>query len=873
MSNTSHVRSLLLVGASAATLGLAIATPAFAQPARPAAPANATEVTEVTVTAERRAVNLQDVPVAVSAFTSAQRDVQGIQTIQDITNFTPGLTYSTTLDRTSLRGLGRLTNVLSADAAVAVYSDDFFTTSTFEAGRDTLFINRVEVLRGPQGTLYGRNAIGGAINIISNRPTHDFYAEGRVTISNYNAQTYSAVISGPVTDFLRLRLSGYDIQQTGGYFHNFAGPDEGGIHHEWYVEGQVEMDLGEHSQLWVKAFTLRFDNNRSGPGALLFTPITGHYDTALLPPSSIDFNSGYGYNPAAINPVGRAGLTDNPALTDIRSVSHNTPLDIDLRDTWAIDVHWTTHFPGVDFRYVGGYDVYDYNLNGEWDQLSITSYQIPLNPAGPCATGAFGPCTNLTVYPEQVFNYREFNRWYSHEFLLSSTWDKPVQFIAGFFYFDEHYQQPTLIYTDPRQTQLDNPILSFNNAPNLHHDLYNAEYRMETRSTAIFGQVDWDVTPQWRLTGGLRYTRDHKAGDEFYRLVVYTDALGDPANLGVFTPSLDATQFTASFDPWPGVVTPAHFLPDGRLMRSLSANFSAVTGTAAIQWRPNDDNLIYLRYSRGYKAGGFNAGAVSASPETQPEHVDAYELGWNWTYGHTFQMQTAAYYYNYQDAQLPNGVNTGGVILTQFFNIPRARSDGFELSALWRPIEPLDISVTYSFNDTSILSGCTLVGVVPTGTCLVDASDPSAIQPGAHPVEPFNPLNPTATRAQSIQGNALAQAPRNKFSINANYTFHFNPGDLILSASYIWKDEAFSDLFQRSYNRSPPWDQIDLRATWRSSDHRYEIIGFVRNLTDSLGYEAAGGGVLHSNNVVVNTYTLTPPRTYGVEFHYRFGHP
>ena len=180
-------RLLLLtcaVGAFSSIAGVASAAPAAATAA------DNQGVTEVVVTAEKREQSLQRVPVAISAFTSKERDIKGIETIQDITNFTPGLTYSTQLDRTAMRGLGRLTNQLSADSAVAVYSDDFFTTSTTEAGRDTLFVDRVEVLRGPQGTLYGRNAIGGVINIISKRPTAAPYAEARATFGNYNYQNY-----------------------------------------------------------------------------------------------------------------------------------------------------------------------------------------------------------------------------------------------------------------------------------------------------------------------------------------------------------------------------------------------------------------------------------------------------------------------------------------------------------------------------------------------------------------------------------------------------------------------------------------------------------------------------------------------------------
>jgi iron complex outermembrane receptor protein len=173
--------------ASSALLAAAIGTTATAQTA---ANTSTNTIAELVVTAEKREQSLQDIPVAISAFTSEQRDIVGIQSIQDMTNFTPGLQYSTATDRISLRGLGRLTNVLSADASVANYADCVYETFAVRAGSSTLALDRVEILRGPQGTLYGRNSIAGAINIISRRPTTEPYAEIRATYGNYNRSVH-----------------------------------------------------------------------------------------------------------------------------------------------------------------------------------------------------------------------------------------------------------------------------------------------------------------------------------------------------------------------------------------------------------------------------------------------------------------------------------------------------------------------------------------------------------------------------------------------------------------------------------------------------------------------------------------------------------
>jgi len=240
-------------------LGVSLASSAAAQ---------VNVIEELVVTAEKREQSLQDVPVAISAFTAKQRDLVGISTVQDLTNFTPGFVYQSSNDRSSMRGIGRLTNVHAVDGAVSIYIDGLFTTSTVLAGGPPLDVERVEILRGPQGTLYGRNAIGGTVNVISVRPTEDFYAEVRAIAENYDFTNLQMAVSGPITDGLRFRVSGYKLDQRKGYFKNVnAGmPSEGSKRDEYQAQFQLEADLGENAELWVSYKTIVW-HNRGGPGA------------------------------------------------------------------------------------------------------------------------------------------------------------------------------------------------------------------------------------------------------------------------------------------------------------------------------------------------------------------------------------------------------------------------------------------------------------------------------------------------------------------------------------------------------------------------------------------------------------------------------
>src|SRR5438128_244726 len=290
--------------ATSAVLAAAIGTTAHAQTTSGTSAAASNTIEELVVTAEKRSQSLQDVPIAISAYTSEKRDLLGINTVQDMTNFTPGLAYSSQLDRISLRGVGRLTNVQSADPGVATYSDGVYTSSTVEAGKTPIFTDRVEVLRGPQGTLYGRNSIGGAINVISKRPTEELYAEVRATVANYGRTLLEGAVSGPLAPDLQFRLAGNWEKQRDGYFTNVVPgmPSEGNVVDTYYIEGQLQAKFGEHLEGWIKASVAGWNNGGGGPGARA-TYTTGNYNTTEFAPGALFVNPGYACSGKVTNVV------------------------------------------------------------------------------------------------------------------------------------------------------------------------------------------------------------------------------------------------------------------------------------------------------------------------------------------------------------------------------------------------------------------------------------------------------------------------------------------------------------------------------------------------------------------------------------------
>jgi len=247
-----YIKTCSLSGASA--LSLAVLANLHAAPARAAdAAVEDTTLNEIVVTAEKRSENLERVPASITAFTAKTLDLQGIASVQDMTNYAPGLYYTTYDNRPYIRGIGRNTDNLAVESGVAVYVDGVYNGANASTilQNSTLFVQEIEVLRGPQNTLFGRNADGGTINYISKRPTSDFEAEVRTGYDNFQKAFVEAAVSGPINDSIRYRFGANYTNQTGdGFYRNLNGVKEGGDVAQggngtsYHIEGQLEGSIG-----------------------------------------------------------------------------------------------------------------------------------------------------------------------------------------------------------------------------------------------------------------------------------------------------------------------------------------------------------------------------------------------------------------------------------------------------------------------------------------------------------------------------------------------------------------------------------------------------------------------------------------------------
>ncbi len=900
--------ALAQVGTTPGAPPAAVAVPqaaANAKPSQPPAPTasdQSTAISEVIVTAEKRAVNIQNVPVAVTAFTAKQRQLEGINTIQDLTSFTPGFSYSSQLDRPVIRGLARNNSIFTGDSSVGVYDNDLYSTSTYIVGRDDLLVDQVEILLGPQNTLYGRNSIGGLINTHSRRPSETFGGEVRAIVGNYSTSKFEGTVTGavPYVDGLTFRLSGYYDAQDRGYFRNLGGKDLGGIKHDPYIEAQLQYKHGD-DEIWFQALEFEFHGDRSGPGSLQGTPSPGPYDLSYASAAfGLLANGNYAYS-GNIVPGSATGALTPADPTTIKNRLVNIGKDTNINNQqYVFNLHYTHNFDGFDLKYVGGYTLINYYLSANQvlvQNSGVKSFQVPTVTGIP----------PLTVDTQEGLDYAFKDAYYSQEIDLTSTTKGPFSWIAGLYYFNEKTTNLVRVYAD-RQPQLNasgfnviglsdinqyiGSVLGPRGAvpaparaiynPNQQGDAVYQNYEDLVESEAVFGQASYKLNDQFKITGGVRYTYDHKRADEQARYISLT-AL--PANLlGALTPGLDVTPVAVSFAPERGVSVPTVIETTGKYagdaVRKLADHSSAVTGTLALEWTPDAETLAYARYNRGYKAFGFTGGVVGPHPEAAPEAVNDYEVGLKRTFARNIVVDLAGFYYDYTDDQISLLVPVGasGTAFTQFLNIPKAVSAGFEVTALWTPVPRLNFSLTYGFDHTEIKTDCpTFSGtVLPPGyedRCFFDVADPFAAAKGAKPRGSLGP----GQVFQSVKGDPLPNSPENKVAFNTNYTFYFDPGSLTLSGTYTWRDNAVLSVFdRRQYDYAPSWSQVDLRATWAARGDRYEVVAYVKNLFDTTGYNSAAQGFYNAlpqggaGPAYTAAYDLTPPRLFGAELHYKF---
>ncbi|MFT4997616.1 MAG: iron complex outermembrane receptor protein [Flavobacteriales bacterium] len=735
---------------------------------------------EVVVTAQKREENLQDTALAITAFTSDKLDQLNISTASDYEALVPSLSFRNEPSRLSIRGVGRASNSLGLDPGVAVYRDGIYNAETGILGRATsLTTERVEILRGPQGTLFGRNATGGAASITSKRPTDEFEHHVRAKVGSYNQFDYGASSSGPITEDLRYFVAGEQTSRDG-YIENIGG-GELWEDNDWAAQAQLSWDVTKSLNVWVQYFTEGRDtNDASGYGLSghLLTP----YDTITRSADGLVESSAFNWNKT------------NPTANDPFKVDYDAIGTFKTEATDNITAHITYDFDNLTIKYIGAsHKLESGGSNGDRDYTS-------------------NPDRRITVGGNQNSTKDQ------HEIQFISTSDSAVQWVAGLFYYTEETQQPYRIQNVGNDVILEilpKGVFGYDPAivtANPDYILYSQLGELDTTSKAAYLDGNYQINDNFKLTVGVRYSEDEKVGYE--------------------------NQFTFADGSLYGINCCAIDVSEDINERTHKADWSDTSGRIVLDYTPDDDQLIYASISTGYKSGGFRLGEVQEDPIFDPEDITSYEIGYKATFNDTILINAAVYHYDYKDMQVVAGfLNNQGLSLEQVINADEAEINGLEIETTWIATENLRLMAAYSYIDGEYTDFC----------CVED----TVANPGVQ---------------QDLTGVDLVQAPKNKISLNANYTWFTNAmGDFSISGNYSFVDERQYSIFDTPETIADSYYRADMLLTWFSPDSDIRVLLAGKNITDEQTFTSL---TLGQNDVI--TGMPNEPRVYSLEVQYDF---
>lgn len=805
------MRQALMLGAGAVALcGAQIASPAFAQEAGESA-----RLDVITVTAQRRSQDVQRVPLTLEVVTTEDIEAVAADDLSDIDAFVPGLEVSggsPTQPRFSIRGVSTSDFGVGTDPAVGVYVDGVYAA---RSGASLVAFNdvaRIEVIKGPQGTLFGRNSAAGAISIVTNEPSEEVEGELSIRLGDYGKRRVEMMVNRPLTDTLAARFN-FVINERDGLL---TDADTG----EEY--DRQENIAGRLSLAWrptgATEAILRYTYDKldeDGRAAIGVTPLPAAPGRPAYP-----------YDPATLlNPF------DAPVRNDVQDNIESRRLDEITLDV-SHDFGWTTLRSISAFRY--------FETDNRQDEDGTNRLNLYFD-------------TN---------NVEQNQSWYQ-EIRLSGSNDR-FDWLAGVSYYDENASQrsETRAFTNSVETALANigigtPFSDFENfvlIPNqlpftlLGHEWEETMYNSGDFSAfAAFADVEWRLTPDFALIGGVRYTRDEKTfswlngprqAPRLDRTLGELDQLGVLALAGV-TPADFGFDLVFDLNGVAGVPCDNGVTVAEGVRCELSDSWEDISPRLVANWTPTDDILLFASYSQGYKAGGYNS--VEVASRFDNEEVDNYEAGVKFT-GETVRVSASAFHYLYKDKQAVRLVaNVGGSGVPQYVvETSDETGTGVDFQIDWSPMAGLTLFgdaqyIDVTFDERITRSGLDLSGE-PTGVPEWSASA-------------------GVTKAWMLD----------------------NGSEIELIALHAYQGERRCNTESRGQlacasiggaQNGEAQHRTDLRAYWTSPSERYQLGAYVNNLFDQ---EYVTG----VNTITADTFgtvhaTVSPPRLWGADLKIRW---
>ncbi len=794
-----------------------------------ALPASAV-IEEVVVTAQKRSENVQDVGLSVTGLDSNALSEGGVYDVTRIDLLVPGVNFAFIGNDAKFNVRGANSNNTFGDNAsiVGVFTDGVYKPRASQQTRQFYDIERVEFLRGPQGTLYGRNTFAGAMNLYTNKPdTRETYAGVDFGYSSFNKSRVEGFVNVPVSDIFAFRVAAFK-QDSDGYVKNRAGPDL----------GQDDKGGVRISGLWDVSDTVsligRYSYSDEGGTSLGVFSYTG-----LCSPVDADGVTDAAGGDQDCNNQRRGGRGSTPwNVLGPYEVEHDFVNETDLKE------HNFTFEANVDF---------------DWVSLkSTTSYTDYTSLIG--LDGDSGP------NPFERFWFEENAESFTQEFQLTSTGDGPFQWTTGAFYsedevffsFSDFRHTMSVGNGESEITALDaagNPVgvPIFDNTALVSLDTsLNGHFADATEVKSdyygIYFQGEFSLTDSFRLVGGLRYNDESKSvrgGSNFSAVAPVTIKAGFEGGASpVVIPKIPSDVFAYNTDA-PGVASSAR-------------GYDNVSWRAGLEFDVNDDVLVYFTAATGFLSGSVNA----TRDDTEEQESEVYEIGVKSQFlDNTLQLNAAVHLTEYTNllAQLQTVDPNTGNIGTTTRNGGEIEAQGLEVEVIWAPTEEFTLSANMALLDSEY-------GEFGFGNLYTAYSGPLPVT-GGTPVT-INGRPTVIGGAIQLDGEATPWSPDVAFNVSASYVIDL--AELGTITPFI--QVAYSDSYNVAGNLpidpmgfQDSFTKTDFRVVWDSPERNFSVEGFVENIED----EAVNARV----NVGGNDHTQTSflhPRNVGVRMKARF---
>lgn len=886
--------------------GLGASSPAYAQKAPAEAAEEAPVGNDIIVTAQRREESLQDVPISIVAIGNKELTNRNVTDASRLEQVAPGLQLgrSGTDARPAIRGTYTEQIQGNSDPRIGFYIDEIYQSRTSQLSVPFVDLARVEVQKGPQGTLYGRNSFGGNIALVTNPPSDRL--EGGVTLlyGDYNRTLANSYVNLPISDSLAFRVAGA-VEQRGPYIESItnkaASYDDLG---QQYIRGALRFappGLGNNLEIILRGSYWHQDDaggntfNAKAIGQLIDPAlVTAPGGTLTVGGATFTFPLGFngrsftgkfqpysafrdgipdinGADIGILIPGPYKALNDEPNFNRVNSKQFSATINMDLTN-W-LSVRSITGY--VDFKAVRGGDndgtsaPFGVGYFLTKDKAFSQELQLLSNDSASPFQYTIGAYYLRDRVPDGFLSARP-NRTYSTAFALANGL-VPLYFGSNF-------------------TTLPNGTIG---APG--SDAYNPLSYLETKSYAGYGQLSYTFAEKLTVTGGLRYTIDDKE---------FASALGNRfAPAGTFLVFQPTTNFNRECNGFtaadPSSTAPALNVAEALITRCGQKKFKFFTYRAAVDYKPNDDMLLYASYSTGKRSGGFAYSVIPGTPNnTLPfvdtENVEAYEAGVKASlFDRRAQVNLAVFYNKYSNLQVqrsfPNPLTPNSVI-TVGGNGGTGEAPGIDLEITAEPIDRLRLNLAANYlhaRDDPFPAPTFNNGVcgiaAPGGTCTTRPEVQLGFGGGILPNPVSNPelfvpaLGPDGRQLFSgtvpqflTLGYNVKQRVQNQtdFSLRAGIAYDIDLGDMGTLTpevqTYYNDGYLLAPALQRSFNQGS-YTKTDIYLTWRNKEDNLTFQGFIQNLEDKavLGRVTTGSGGAFSG-------TYQPPRTWGLRLSYRY---